>query len=205
MADPTLRRLLEHMGWANQRMFATLRGLPDEVLTLSAWNPEWQIGVIANHIVVASGRLISRITGETAPSEGAAPTTSQELAALANVAAERDCHLLALADVQDGPRAFVRYGEQVEFLASTILAQAIHHATEHRAQIADILAVNKQDVMNLDAMDLWSYEMGQRDFQTRNITANTRMSPIPCNPGESSASPKTSAPNPSRSIAKSAR
>lgn len=75
MADPTLRRLLEHMGWANQRMFATLQGLPDEALTLSAWNPEWQIGVIANHIVVASGRLISRIT-ESAPSEGAAPTTA---------------------------------------------------------------------------------------------------------------------------------
>lgn len=162
MADPTLRRLLEHMGWANQRMFATLQGLPDEALTLSAWNPEWQIGVIANHIVVASGRLISRITGEPAPSEGAAPTTAQELLELATAAADRDRKLLALADVQDGPRTFVRYGEQVEFLASTILAQAIHHATEHRAQIADILAVNNHDVMNLDAMDLWSYEMWQR-------------------------------------------
>lgn len=162
MADPTLHRLLEHMGWANQQMFATLQALPESTLSLSAWNPEWQIGVIANHIVVASGRLISRITGEPAPSEGVAPNTSQELAALANVAAERDRHLLALADVQDGPRTFVRYGEQVEFLASTILAQAIHHATEHRAQIADILAVNNQDVMNLDEMDLWSYEVWQR-------------------------------------------
>ena len=162
MADPTLHRLLEHMGWANQQMFATLQTLPESTLSLSAWNPEWQIGVIANHIVVASGRLISRITGEPAPSEGVAPNTSQELAALANVAAERDRRVLGLADVQDGPRTFVRYGEQVEFLASTILAQAIHHATEHRAQIADILAVNNQDVMNLDEMDLWSYEVWQR-------------------------------------------
>ena len=162
MADPTLHRLLEHMGWANQQMFATLQALPESTLSLSAWNTEWQIGVIANHIVVASGRLISRITGEPAPSEGVAPNTSQELAALANVAAERDRRVLGLADVQDGPRTFVRYGEQVEFLASTILAQAIHHATEHRAQIADILAVNNQDVMNLDEMDLWSYEVWQR-------------------------------------------
>ena len=85
-----------------------------------------------------------------------------ELAALTVLAAERDQRLLEMADVQDGPRVFVRYGEEVQFLASTILAQAIHHATEHRAQIADILAVNKQDVLNLDAMDLWSYEMWQR-------------------------------------------
>lgn len=162
MADPTLQRLLEHMGWANQRMFETLQSLPESTLSLSAWNPEWQIGVIANHIVVASGRLIARISGEAAPAEGPAPTSMDELAALAALAAERDQRLLEMADVQDGPRVFVRYGEEVQFLASTILAQAIHHATEHRAQIADILAVNKQDVLNLDAMDLWSYEMWQR-------------------------------------------
>lgn len=162
MADPTLRRLLEHMGWANQQMFATLQSLPESTLVLSAWNPEWQIGVIANHMVVASGRLISRITGEPAESEAAAPKSSQELAALAALAADRDRRLLDLADVQDGPRTFVRYGEQVEFFASTILAQAIHHATEHRAQIADILAVNNQDVLNLDSMDLWSFEASRR-------------------------------------------
>ena len=161
MADPTLRRLLEHMGWANQQMFSTLRSLPVDTLELSAWNPEWKIGVIAHHIVVASGRLISRISGEQAPAESPAPTTMDELAALTALAAERDQRLLEMAYVQDGPRVFVRYGEEVQFLASTILAQAIHHATEHRAQIADILAVNNQDVMNLDAMDLWSYEMWQ--------------------------------------------
>ena len=162
MADPTLQRLLEHMGWANQQMFTTLRSLPESSLTLSAWNPEWNIGVIAHHIVIASGRLIARISGEQAPAEGPAPTTMDELAVLTALAAERDQRLLELADVQDGPRVFVRYGEEVKFLASTILAQAIHHATEHRAQIADILAVNNQDVMNLDAMDLWSFEMWQR-------------------------------------------
>ena len=41
---------------------------------------------------------------------------------------------------------------------STILAQAIHHAAEHRAQIADILAANNLDVLNLDKIDLWSFE-----------------------------------------------
>jgi hypothetical protein len=36
--------------------------------------------------------------------------------------------------------------------------QAIHHASEHRAQISDILAANNLDVLNLDEIDLWSFE-----------------------------------------------
>lgn len=163
MTDPTLRRLLEHMGWANQRMFATLQSLPEAALGLTAWNPEWNVGVIVHHVATTSGRLIARITGEPNLDEGIAPTNVAELAALGELAAQRDRRLLALADTDDGMRSFIRYGTQVEFRASTILAQAIHHATEHRAQIADILAVNNQDVMDLDAMDLWSYEMSQRD------------------------------------------
>ena len=162
MTDVTLSRLLAHMGWANQRMFTTLRSLPDTALDLSAWNPEWRVGVITQHMVVASGRLISRITGEEAPAEHPALTSGAELGVLADLAAERDRRLLELADVQDGPRTFLRYGEPVHFHTSTILAQAIHHATEHRAQIADVLAVNNQDVIDLDSMDLWSFESWQR-------------------------------------------
>ena len=39
----------------------------------------------------------------------------------------------------------------------TILAQAIHHATEHRAQIAGALATNGNDAIDLDAFDLWEF------------------------------------------------
>jgi hypothetical protein len=42
-------------------------------------------------------------------------------------------------------------------LRSTILAQAIHHATEHRAQIAGALATNGNAAIDLDAIDLWEY------------------------------------------------
>jgi hypothetical protein len=53
---------------------------------------------------------------------------------------------------------FNRYGKDMHAFTSTILAQAIHHAAEHRAQIADILAVNNLDVLNLDKIDLWAFE-----------------------------------------------
>ena len=40
---------------------------------------------------------------------------------------------------------------------STVLAQAIHHATEHRAQIAGALAAHGIDAIDLDALDLWEF------------------------------------------------
>jgi hypothetical protein len=60
-------------------------------------------------------------------------------------------------------RTFIRYGEEVSYLTSTIMAQFVHHATEHRAQIADILAANNMDVVNLDDIDLWSFERSERN------------------------------------------
>ena len=162
MADPTLQRLLAHMGWANQRMFATLGELPAEALQLSAWNPDWQVGTVANHIVVAAGRLVSRINDEPPAAGGPGPTTGEELAALARLAEANDRALLALADATDEVRRFDRAGQPMEFQVSTILAQAVHHATEHRAQIVDILAANGLEVINLDSMDLWSFELWQR-------------------------------------------
>jgi uncharacterized damage-inducible protein DinB len=42
---------------------------------------------------------------------------------------------------------------------SSILSQAIHHATEHRAQIASALEAKGFTPVNLDDLDLWSYEI----------------------------------------------
>jgi len=52
-------------------------------------------------------------------------------------------------------------GEQVKRWRSTILSQAIHHATEHRAQIASALEAKGFTPVNLDDLDLWSYEKSQ--------------------------------------------
>jgi hypothetical protein len=84
--------------------------------------------------------------------------SASDISGLINVCEERDAQLLSLIDTPDEKRAFLRYGKEVEFLTSTILVQAVHHASEHRAQISDILAANKMDVLNLDEIDLWSFE-----------------------------------------------
>lgn len=162
MSNPLVARSFKHMAWANKQMLTTLQGLPDEAINFSAWNPDWTVGTIAHHIVIAEGRLISRITQQPAPDEFDPPKSAGDISHLIAVCAERDAQLLSLIDTPDELRAFVRYGNQVEFLTSTILVQAVHHASEHRAQISDILAANTMDVLNLDEIDLWSFEKWEK-------------------------------------------
>jgi uncharacterized damage-inducible protein DinB len=150
------------MAWANKQMLEILKGLPDEAINFSAWNPDWTVGTIAHHIVIAEGRLISRIIQQPAPAEFDPPKNASDIAQLISVCAERDAQLLSLINTPDEMRKFVRYGNEVEFLTSTILVQAVHHASEHRAQISDILAANNMDVLNLDEIDLWSFEKFER-------------------------------------------
>jgi hypothetical protein len=81
---------------------------------------------------------------------------------LAKQAAVNDQKIQTMLDMPEEMLTFVRYGETVSFLSTSVIAQFVHHATEHRAQIADIMAVNKMDVINLDAIDLWSFERFER-------------------------------------------
>lgn len=162
MNNPLVERSFKHMAWANAQMFSIIKGLPNEAINFSAWNPDWTVGKIAHHIVIAEGRLISRITNQPAPVENDAPTTAEGIGDLIAICAERDTQLLSLIHTPDEMRTFVRYGNEVEFLTSTILVQAVHHASEHRAQISDILAANKMDVLNLDEIDLWSFEKWEK-------------------------------------------
>jgi uncharacterized damage-inducible protein DinB len=82
--------------------------------------------------------------------------------ALAAQSLKNDNAFLNLIDQPEEMLTFVRYGKTVSFLNTTIVAQAVNHGIEHRAQIADILAVNKMDVINLDALDPISYERVHR-------------------------------------------
>ena len=163
MSHSLVERSFKHMAWANAQMFEILKGLPDEAINFSAWNPDWTVGKIAHHIVIAEGRLISRIINKPAPAESDPPTSVAGIRELITVCAERDAQLLSLIDTPDEMRRFNRYGKEVEFLTSTILVQAVHHASEHRAQISDILAANTMDVLNLDEIDLWSFEKSTRN------------------------------------------
>jgi uncharacterized damage-inducible protein DinB len=158
--DPTLDRLLRHMAWANRTMFDWLGGLTDEALGLSSPRNEWTAAMILAHLVGAAGGYASRLEGVPRQAEIEPPTTIAELAGLAAACAAFDARLRAQAAVPDGPSPSPR-PENPTRARSTVLAQAIHHATEHRAQIAGALSAHGIDAIDLDEIDLWAFEVGE--------------------------------------------
>ena len=91
-----------------------------------------------------------------APSDTEPPTTVAELTELAARCAAIDARIRAQAAVPDGPSPSPDPGRPGR-ARSTILGQAIHHATEHRAQIAGALSTHGIDAIDLDALDVWAY------------------------------------------------
>lgn len=154
--DPTLDRLLRHMAWANAQLVARLQEQPVEALALTAPRNEWSAGRILAHLVNAAQGYASRMEGVPRPADVEPPTTGAELADLGARLAEWDARLRRQATEPDVLISHpVRTSEQ-DF-RSTILAQSIHHATEHRAQIAGALATNGNDAIDLDAIDVWEH------------------------------------------------
>ena len=155
-ADPTLDRLLRHMAWANAQLIARLREEPIDALTLAAPRNEWPAGRILAHLLNAAQGYASRMAGVDRPPNVEPPVSAEELADLGTRLAATDASLRGQATEPD---VLISHPDPArgEDLRSTILAQAIHHATEHRAQIAGALATNGNDAIDLDAIDLWEF------------------------------------------------
>jgi uncharacterized damage-inducible protein DinB len=154
--DPTLDRLLRHMAWANADVVARLAAQPLETLALTAPQNEWSAGRILAHLLNAAQGYASRMAGVPRPPDVETPTSAAELAELGARLAAMDARLRTQATEPD---VLVSHPNPArgQDLRSTILAQAIHHATEHRAQIAGALATNGNDAIDLDAIDLWEF------------------------------------------------
>jgi uncharacterized damage-inducible protein DinB len=154
--DPTLERLLRHMAWANAQLVARLLEQPVDALGLTAPRNEWSAGRILAHLLNAAQGYATRMEGVPRPPNLEPPASTQDLADLGSRLADFDARLRRQATEPD---VLVSHPDPArgEDLRSTILAQAIHHAAEHRAQIAGALATNGNDAIDLDAIDLWEY------------------------------------------------
>ena len=163
----SLERLLGHMAWANQKTFEHLQTLPEESLKAFATNPDWFVGEIVHHIVDSADHYAYRISGKPALTQPGDPCIDDvnviaDLARVKVQAAKVDGLLLECEKLDDIQLEFTNNeGQLVKRWRSTILSQAIHHATEHRAQIASALEAKGFAPVNLDDLDLWSYEKSQ--------------------------------------------
>ena len=160
-----LDRLLLHMAWANQKTIDHLHTLPEESLKAFATNPEWHVAEIIHHIIDSADHYASRISGVPALTQPGDPCIDDvnqisDLVRLKQQAAVVDKHLLECVKLEDIQLEYENYENKlVKRWRSTILSQSIHHATEHRAQIASALEAKGFMPMNLDDLDLWSYEI----------------------------------------------
>lgn len=154
--NPTIDRLLRHMAWANATLIGWLSGLSDEALALAAPRNEWHVARILDHLVNAAGGYATRLEGGARLQPPELLTSVSQLAERADRCAGFDARLRAQAAMPEGLASYAGDTDNVH-ARSTVVAQAIHHATEHRAQIAGALATNGIDAVDLDALDLWAY------------------------------------------------
>jgi uncharacterized damage-inducible protein DinB len=160
----SMNRMLGHMAWANAKTITHLQSLPEEALSAFATNPDWHVAEIIHHIVDSGDHYAFRISGIPALTQPDDPCIDDvkeiaDLARLKDQAAIVDKALLECVKLDDIQIEFMNFEDKlVKRWRSTILSQSIHHATEHRAQLASALEAKGFKPVDLDAIDLWAYE-----------------------------------------------
>jgi uncharacterized damage-inducible protein DinB len=160
-----LDRLLRHMAWANQKALTHLQSLPEESLQAFATNPEWHVAEIVHHIVDSADHYAARLSGKAVLTEPGDPCIDDvhaiaDTARLKEQAAKVDAVLLECVKLEEAEIEFENYqGKLVKRWRSTFLSQAIHHATEHRAQMAAALEAKGFAPLDLDGIALWAFEI----------------------------------------------
>lgn len=162
MKNETLDRQLSHMVWANTQMFTVLADLPLAALAFTSPGSEWSVGAIAHHLATAAENYAQRLHGEPRAEKRELPTTAADLQVLAAALVLADARLRAGAQLSgDEILTWISFsGEELSVPRWVLVNQAVHHATEHRAQIAGALAANGNTSLDLDALDVWSFNDG---------------------------------------------
>ena len=159
MENTTLNRTLEHMAWANSQMFTVLAALPVDALAYTSPGSEWSVGAITHHLVTAAENYAQRLHGEPRAEKRELPTTAADLQVLAAALVVADAKLRAGAQLPgDEILTWISFsGEELSVPRWVLVNQAVHHATEHRAQIAGALAANGNSSLDLDALDVRTF------------------------------------------------
>ncbi len=150
--------MLRHTAWANAELYKRLAALPDAALTYTAPGSEWSVGAIAHHLVTAAENYAQRLHGEPRAPERELPSSSSDVSNLGAALATADAKLRAAAALPgEEVLSWISFnGEPMSFPRWVLVNQAVHHATEHRAQIAGALAAHGINAIDLDAVDVWS-------------------------------------------------
>ncbi|HKP52849.1 MAG TPA: DinB family protein [Chloroflexia bacterium] len=153
--------LFRHNTWANMKLLEACEGLGDEHLGANMAGTFGAIRDTLIHIVGAEVSYVKRVTGRM-PEEPLKRGELPSFEVMKKAARWTGEELLQLA-LKAGPTDMVLEtgeGGSVKYPLTSLLTQAINHATEHRAQVATILT---QQGIEPPDMSGWAYmeEMGQ--------------------------------------------
>ena len=139
--NPILTDLFRHNLWANLNLIDLCRSLPAE--TLESIVPGTYGGIRATlmHLIGAEERYLAALTGGPERRNPTVEETNPDLATLREHSRQSGEGFIAYAEsVAGDPLLRVTWrGEVHEMPASTLLVQAINHATEHRSQVMTAL------------------------------------------------------------------
>ncbi len=165
-----MEKLLKHMAWANEGILTKVSQLPYEALDSYVVNPEWTAREIARHIASSATWYGWRLLDKSGFTEAdhqewqrkldqteIPPATSKDVLTSIAYAKAADSVLLEAARQPEGDVEREWKGAIIVRKRSTILSQAVHHATEHRAQLVSALEYKGFTTINLDDYDLWNY------------------------------------------------
>ena len=163
-------KLLKHMAWANQAIFTKVAELPDSALDAYAVNPGWTAREIVRHITSSATWYGYRLLDQSVISDveksawqekldatEIPPASMKVMTIILERASEADALLLEAARLPEGTMVHETPSGLVTRARSTIISQAIHHATEHRAQLVSALEAKGFTTINLDDFDLWAF------------------------------------------------
>jgi len=144
--------IIRHNSWATTQLIEHLRLMPPATLELTAPGTYGSIGATVVHLLRAERAYVARLEGKT-PEAGAGAASRVDLGQLAGQArqlAEEWERALGRGINSDAVIETIR-GVQT---AGTLVAQAVNHATEHRAHICTVLGAHG---MQPPALDPFAY------------------------------------------------
>ena len=151
--------LVAHNGWATRQLLACCRGLDEETLAATVPGTYGSIGETLQHLVHSEASYVLRLTGDWADHpwkedrEVGLETLAERTTILEEtlgrfLAGDWDTEAFGEGRGPDGAVFAIRAG--------IFLAQALHHANEHRAHVCTILGALGHEPPDVSA---WGYAL----------------------------------------------
>ena len=148
----TLLELYRHKTWATLRLIEYCLSLDPPHLDANMAGTYGTIPDTLRHVVEAEEDYFSVLTGERLPEPF--PAGLVRLEELAQRLRRLAPHWEVLALDTDLPGHTVTFPDGVSWPGAVLLAQAIHHAADHRTHILSLLGARGVEVPRLD---VWAY------------------------------------------------